>query len=157
MQPPITSSIAVLDYPVLRFAHGMLFPARSPSDLDECTKVALKNGIFEGLLLVDASGRTMAVQSARKLRGVGPFWGYNIFLNQRIKVDLVLRAAPALAFEDVREKVLMALRGPQRWHASADVGDLQGAIAGAASIRELAIAVTDAYHPRHPEQLSLRE
>ena len=69
--------------------------------LTTCTKVALKNGYFDDLLIVDANGVGYQVKGARKLHGVGPFFGYNIFLNQRIKVEL-LTDGPRFRFLSTR-------------------------------------------------------
>ena len=126
----------------------MLFPARSLADLNECTSFALRRGFFKNQLLVDASGRSVMVQSATKLHGIGPFWGYNIFLNQRIRVQLVAQAAASLSLEAVRTKTLKALEGRQQWDAGADIDELREKISGAHSIRDIATLVTHAYFRR---------
>jgi hypothetical protein len=123
----------------------MVFPAASPDDLNQCSKTALKKGFFSDQILVDASGRTFGVQSAKKVHGVGPFWGYNLFLNQRIKVELTLRPLPSMSLEEVRARVREAFTGNQRWDASADMEGLQRSIASAPTIREMSEAILRSY------------
>lgn len=64
----------LLRYPVLEFSKGMVFPARSKRELEQCTKPALRNGFFKDLLLIDSRGKSLKIAGARKLRGVGPLF-----------------------------------------------------------------------------------
>jgi len=77
-------------FPVLILTQGDAFPASSRGELLKCTKTALKNGFFSRALIVDSQGKTVRVAEARKVAGIGRFWGYNIFLNQNIEVELIL-------------------------------------------------------------------
>jgi len=62
--------------------------ARNEDDISICTKTALKNGFYNNLSIVDSDGVQYVVQDAEKINSVGLFWGYNIFLNQKIRVKL---------------------------------------------------------------------
>lgn len=79
------------------------------------------------------------------MRGVGPFWGYNIFLNQRILVALDAEIGPSMSLEEARSKVLRALRGPQRWDSADTYEDLVAEVTQAPSVAALVKAITDAY------------
>ena len=52
---------------------------------------------YKGLKIVDVDGNVYKINSAKKIKGVGLFWGYNVFLNQKIKVEL--------SFSDKFEKI----------------------------------------------------
>jgi hypothetical protein len=139
--------IEPLDYPVLRFVRGMVFPARNVDEITQCSKTALRKGFFRQQLIVDSAGRALKVEGARKLCGIGRFWGYNVFLNQRIKVELVLQeSVQHMDPNELRQHVLHALRGRQAWDASADFIEVGAAVGRAHSISEIAKVVTEAYY-----------
>ncbi len=69
------------------------------------------------MLIVEASGKAYKVTSAKKLHGVGPFWGYNIFLNQKIKVELLFEGKPfQITADEVKKRVLLSFK---KWHGCA--------------------------------------
>lgn len=138
--------IELLHYPVLRFSKGMVFPARTSDELEQCTTTALRNGFFSGLLLVDSDGQAVTVTGARKLHGVGPFFGFNIFLNQRIRVALEASGSAQLGVNEVRRMVLSAIHGKQGWDSMDDVSQLVARVERAQSIAEIATEVVAAYY-----------
>ena len=136
-----------LKYPALAFVWGMVFPVRSADDATQCTKVALKNGYFSNQLMVDSTGKAVKIKGAKKLHGVGPFWGYNIFLNQRIRVELILEGQPfQMDVNEVRGRVLNSMRGHHGWDASIDYDELIASIERTESIYQITGIVTDAYY-----------
>lgn len=139
------NALSSLAFPVLRFVRGMVFPARSLDDARTCTKTALTKGFFRRQLILDSEGRTVLVRDARKLHGVGPFWGYNIFLNQRVLVELDAEIGPQISLEEARSKVLSALRGPQQWDSADTHEDLVAHVTQARSVAALVEVITEAY------------
>jgi len=137
----------LLRYPVLEFSKGMVFPARSVEELEQCTKPALRRGFFKDLLLIDSGGKSLKIVGARKLRGVGPLFGFNIFLNQRIQVALTASGPEQMAgVEEVRRLVLSAIRGKQEWSSMEGSDELVAIVDRAQSISEITAVVTAAYH-----------
>ena len=137
----------LLRYPVLEFAKGMVFPARRVEELEQCTKPALRSGFFNDLLLIDSSGKSWKIAGARKLRGVGPVFGFNVFLNQRIQVALTASGPEQIVgVEEVRRLVLSAIRGKQEWNSTEDSDELVAIVDRAQSISEIANAVTTTYY-----------
>jgi hypothetical protein len=137
----------LLRYPVLEFSQGMVFPARSVEELEQCSTQALRNGFFTDLQLIDSEGKSLKILSARKLRGVGPFFGFNIFLNRRIQVALTASGPErVIGIEEVRRLVLGAIRGRQEWNSIEDTDALSAIVDRASSISEIATAVTAAFH-----------
>jgi hypothetical protein len=100
--------------------------------------VALRNGWFENLSVVDSKGIKLSIAGAKKLRGVGFLWGYNIFLNQRIKVELFTKGAPTQAsISDVKQLVLNSFRKWHGWASRGDFDELRDAVKNASSIPEI--------------------
>ena len=128
-----------LKFPILCFEHD--FYPRIKQDWDSLTtttKAGLKNGLFDNLLMVDSQGMGIRVKNAKKLYGVGPFWGYNIFLNQRIKVELVFEGEPFhISVDEVRKYVLMSFERWHGWVTRGDFKELVSSIHKAQSIREI--------------------
>ena len=134
-------------YPVLEFSKGMVFPARTVQELEQCSKTALHNGFFSNLRLIDSNGKSLKIIGARKLRGVGLFFGFNILLNQRIQVALTASGPEQfIGVEEVRRLVLGAIRGSQGWKSTGNVDELVSTVSRATSVQEIAATVTAAYY-----------
>lgn len=54
--------------------------------LTKTTNYVLKGGYFNNLLLIDCTGKSWIIKEATKLNSIGLFWGYNVFLEQNIRV-----------------------------------------------------------------------
>lgn len=144
----MNANLNALSFPVLRFSQRLIFPARDLADVVHCTATALKSGFFSNQLIVDSSGNAVRLKGARKLRGVGPFKGYNLLLGQKIEVEVVLDGDFfKIDIEDLRARVLKIIRGAE-WSASEDNDEVLQAVAEANSISELVRAVSDAYYSK---------
>ncbi len=127
-----------LKYPVLCFSQNLVEIVETVDDLTTCSKLALKNGYFEKLLLVDSAGVGLKVRGAEKLHGVGLFWGYNCFLNQRIRVRLFLEGALAqVSVDEVKRHVFDSLKHRHGWSTRDDFDELKASIENARSISEI--------------------
>ena len=111
-----------LQFPVLgTFPNGSLEIAASPVNLTLNTSIGLRDGYYDGLRIVDSRSRWFRVRGARKLHGVGRFGGYNLFLNQRIRVSLDLEDENREAdLEDVRRIVLADFNTWRGWSSRGD-------------------------------------
>jgi hypothetical protein len=132
-----------LKFPVLAFWREFIRIECSWEGLTTTTKAGLKNGMFNDLLLVDSEGRGVRVINARKLHGVGLFWGYNIFLNQRIRVELVVEEKGLnLSLEEVKTLVFASFRKRCGWRTRGDFNDLCAWVKEAKSVAEIITALT---------------
>ena len=129
-----------LNFPVICFSMNLV---RVKTTLDSLTMYVPK-GLFaetatlKTLSIVDSKGVRLNISGAKKLRGVGFLWGYNIFLNQRIKVELLTKEAPAQAsITEVKELVLNSFRRWHGWATRGDFDELRDAIKNASSIPEI--------------------
>lgn len=142
----VSAATSSLRYPVLMFSRGTVSTSRTEDELTTCSKTALSNGFFSGLLLIDSDGLSVKVKSATKSHGVGFLWGYNIFLNQKIKVSLLLEDnAQCIDFGEVKAKVIKAIRTSHAWGGGSDVRDVALALERASNVSDIAIIIFDAY------------
>ncbi len=125
-------------FPVLCDFRGELFTVASWESLTTTTAAALRGGLFQNLRLVDSLGKEYLVNGARKVRGVGPFWGFNVFLNQRIEVALDLEETGAvLAADEVRRWVLRDMGKWPGWETREDFQQLRDAVGAARTVAEI--------------------
>jgi len=129
---------AVLNFPVICFHRQFALLVKDWENLTTTTKTALKRGNFDNLLIVDSTGQAVRVKGARRLHGIGPFGGYNIFLNQRIKVTLEYDGAPfQMSLEEVKERIFRSFEEWEGWSASSNFEELQEQIQRSTSIKEI--------------------
>jgi len=80
------------------------------------------------------------VRDATKLHGVGLFGGYNIFLNQRIKVCIYFENDPiSIHVDDVKKLVNKSLKSWSGWTSSDNIDELQIKIKEAKTIKEIVV------------------
>ena len=84
--------ISDISFPIVAFIKGnTIYFARNEEEITTCNKSSFTSGFFNNLYIVDSAGFSYEVKEARRVGTVGIFWGYNIFLNQKLKVDLILK------------------------------------------------------------------
>jgi hypothetical protein len=126
-------------YPVLCFSQGLVTVEPSEEDLTTCSRIALKHGYYSNMVIVDCTGRRFSVENATKLHGVGPFSGYNIFLNQTIRVALIFAESGIgqVTTDEVRDMVLKRMGPDSGWASREDFAELKMKIRRAATVREI--------------------
>lgn len=134
----------MLSFPVLSFSGPCLYVDSDFEKLTTCMKGALKDGYFEGLVIVDSRGLSLRVKNARKLRCVGPFRGYNIFLNQRIQVDLELDGEPfESTVDELRKRVLHSFSTRSAWKSRDDFHELKLRIKSSQTVEAIINVLTN--------------
>ncbi len=131
-----------LRFPVLCFRDNMIFPIENEEELTTCSKTALRSGYFRKLQIIDADASNFLVRDAREVVGVGffqSFWGYNIFFNRRMRVQLEFEEFSShLEMTEVVTKTLDALRGSQGWRSREDFTQLNDSIKNAQTVTDIA-------------------
>ena len=131
-------TVTDFSYPVLCFNQGIMEIMPNEDTLTTSNKLGLRRAWYKGLLVIDTHGTTCKVRDAKKLHGVGWFGGYNLFLNQRIKVELVFEGPPfQMSVEEVRQRVLDSFKRWSGWKTRDDFDELKAAIEHAPSIPEV--------------------
>ena len=127
-----------LVFPVICFSQGIFEVMEDLGKLTTCNTLGLKRGWYDGLLIIDSLGKSVLVKSARKLHGVGRFWGYNIFLNQRIKVELTYEGKPfQTTVEDVRKRVLDSLSTWEGWQEQINFEEWKASFEKASTVAKI--------------------
>jgi hypothetical protein len=125
-------------FPVLCFWRELIRVTASLNQLTTTTRAGLTNGMFNSLLIVDGQGQAIKIKDAHKLHGIGLFWGYNIFLNQRIRVELEPSGEPfSISVDEVRGLVLKSFHTRHGWATRGDFEELEANVQKAASIPEI--------------------
>jgi hypothetical protein len=132
-------NVSDFKFPVICFGPNFCLRIRQDWDsLTITTRAGLKNGLFDHLLIVDSQGCVLSVKNAKKLYGVGRFWGYNIFLNQRIKVELITEDKTIqISVEEVKKYVFKSFANWHGWASRGDFGELKKSVANAKTITEI--------------------
>jgi len=131
-------SLKGLQFPVLCRSQNLVRVKLTEDELTTCNRLGLKNGWYRGMTVVDSTGTGIKIKDARKLRGIGLFWGYNVFLNQRIKVELEPSGEPfAVTVGEVRDMALKSFRSWHGWQSRGDFEELQDKVQKAQTIPEL--------------------
>ena len=133
------ASISDLNFPVIYFNKYTFYVEPDANKLTVTTKAGIKNKLYENLTIIDSSGKLYKVKSARKLHGVGPLWGYNIFLNQKIKVELDF--SPTVKEASIEELKKMVFKNFEKdrhfWESRDDLSELKEMVSSTESMSSL--------------------
>ena len=103
-------------FPVAALYDGDMIVFETFDCMTVCAKSDLKaaqHGPYAKATILDSEGMAWEMDGARKLHGVGPLWGYNIFFNQTIRVQPTIVGAPRQAeINTVKREVIKRLRKP---------------------------------------------
>jgi hypothetical protein len=106
--------------------------------LETCGQSALDSGYFEGMLLVDATGRSWEVRSAEKVASVGALGGWRLLRSRRIRVRLELMEGRSFDLAGVQDRVSEAIdRLPAQGEVVEDTTDTKARVRSAGTIPEL--------------------
>jgi len=132
-----------LTFPVVCF-HRHLLRIRNDWDaLVTTTTAGVKNGMFDKLLVVDSNGKAIRVKSARKLHGVGLFWGFTPMGGRRIRVELFYDGNSfPMTVDEVRNLVLGSFKNRHGWQTRDDFDELKTAVEKASTVAEIIRLVT---------------
>lgn len=126
-------------FPVLCIAkNGFLTAAADRHALETCGRSALDNGYYEGLLLIDPTGRSWEVRSAEKVASVGAMGGWRLFHSRRIRVRLQMREGRRFDLPTLQDRVSEAIdRLPAQWEAVEDTAETKARVRHTATISDL--------------------
>lgn len=138
------------EYPIVVFSTDTLYVARDEKDILICTKTALKNGFYRKMSIVDSAGVQYSIKDAKKIKGFGMFFGYNIFLNQRIEVELVFdkQEYVKINLERLKEKVTERLQKGDFWDVGDNLKNVLKKIRSEHSIKDLIVYLSLLYYGR---------
>lgn len=129
-----------LKFPVIAITRdNYIHLAGKKEDLVICSKTAFKNGFYKRLKIYDSNNMEYILLKAKKIDTVGSFFGYNIFLNQKIKVELQLSDKPKKNdIDSFKQKVLYVLsKDKDFWNSDGRYQDRIDAITNASTPKYL--------------------
>lgn len=108
-------------------------------ELTQCSRTALSDGWFKGLTLIDAELRRFTVRDATKIGTIGALWGFDIFLNQRLRVSLQFAGLEEkVSLEQVKGMLQRAIDAdPDHWESGGELNRLRESIDRANGYLEL--------------------
>lgn len=137
-----------LNFPIVAFSKSVVHYARDKAEITICSRIALRNGLYTNMQIIDCDGAHYHVINALKLGTVGPLWGLNIFLNQKIRIELNFSDEVSnVSLEDFKRIILSAIT---------EQGDSDGmynqkiaSIRRATTIREIIEMLAEQYYRRY--------
>jgi hypothetical protein len=143
----------MLAFPVLSFSQNLVRRRESMSEITHCTRIALRKGFYEGLLLVDEQGRRFNVTGARKLRTLPPRLTFGNILdfiggNPRYEIELMFAPGPptTISLEDARKLIFDSFRNEKYlWEAMVDFEEFRDKITRATSLQQV-FSIFKEYH-----------
>jgi len=92
---------------------------------------------YEGVFIVDSDGWSPTVTKIVKVGTIGPFWGWNILGEQRIRLAYTFDEKwKHMSVEEVKARTLESFRSSD-WREQEDFDELREGVVRAQSIREL--------------------
>jgi hypothetical protein len=140
-----------LKFPIIYFNRFTFYIEHSADNLTITTKAGLKNRLFENLTIIDSNSKLFQVKSARKLHGIGPLWGYNIFLNQKIKIELSFSpTVKEVSLSDLKSMILKSFaREKHFWESRDDFNELIELVKGSDTIQSLIAKLGDSINAEY--------
>jgi hypothetical protein len=107
---PMTTSDLV--YPLILIGtSGDIHVCIDEDWLTTMNRTTLKSGGYNGCVIVDSEGRWAKVEDTVFVSGKGSFWGYTIFMDRIIRVELLLsHKAVETSLDDVKQRVLRYMK-----------------------------------------------
>jgi len=130
-----------LVFPVVCFhSYGDFLSTAGDWDcLTSSNQLAVKRRVFNDVLLVDSDARAFHVNGARKLHGIGRFGGWNIFLNQTIRVELSFDGHPrTIGLDEFKERVFHDFsQNDELWSSADNFYELRSGVEQASSVAQI--------------------
>jgi hypothetical protein len=109
--------------------------------IEVANSLALRQGYFDGLQLIQRNGDVFDVATVTPVGPSGPFWGFRFMKPRLVKTRIVLVPAGTYSLEQVKDKVVEAVKKrPHSWVARVDIDDMsqiEARIHSATSIDEI--------------------
>lgn len=134
---------SILSYPVLVRYRSICVGMKDRDSLTRTTSAGVKNGIYEKYYIIDSALVEYRVTAVNVLGGVGPFFGFNLFLNRNVRVELELEVRnKQYEFAELKGIVMKELQKWKGWKSRDDYSVLMQAASSAESTNDLIGALT---------------
>lgn len=103
-------------FPTIVLQKGSVIVYEELDGLTLCSMSDVKagsQGRFAHSHIVDCAGHEWVMEGAKVVSGVGPLWGYNLFLNRRVRVLPCILSGPSIAdFAAVKRELVKRMETP---------------------------------------------
>jgi hypothetical protein len=132
-------NVESIKFPIINFNKNSFYIVDDIDKLTTTTKAGLKNKLYDDLMIVDCSGTCYRVKDAEKLFGIGFLCGYNVFLNQKIKVKLNFSEDVSdFSLQELKKNVLKIFKKDKYfWESGGNLKQLEEIVESAESISVL--------------------
>src|SRR5213595_1296808 len=86
LDPRVQPELRELEYPALVLTQRWIRVYPDAEALSAAWKRAVDRGRFKDALLVDSRGRARPVRRAKILGHIGPFFGFDVYLNRHVRI-----------------------------------------------------------------------
>jgi hypothetical protein len=140
-----------INYPALIIAKNHIGFIQNSENLEKCNKRALRNGYYEGLILLDSGSKKILIKNAIKESTVGIFWGFNLLRGQQLKVRLVFDKKVENIELNEFQNLLIKLLNKYRdfWDSGRDFKERIEYIKSTNSIKEIIENLTQEYYKKY--------
>lgn len=129
-----------IKYPILVIDKSKnIYYARNEDEITICNSRYLEDGEYKGLEIIDLEGNLYIIDNAFKIRNIGGIFGYNFFLQRKIKVKLEIKLKPIkLSLENFKNKIIDTYFFHREfWDSGGDLQDIVNFINKGNSIKEI--------------------
>ena len=140
--PPHCS--VAMSFPALSFSRGLVLLIDSTDNITRCTKLGLKKGFYQDLVVVDSNSyRFQAVDAreVRRLRFKFSLRGFLSFLdrNPDLEIEIFFESSPAkMSVEEVKKMIFNSFRREKHlWEEMSDFEEFQNQISAVASLEQI--------------------
>jgi hypothetical protein len=98
-----------MKFPVVLFRGNRIVGYESEKQLFYTTHLAVKNGYYDNISIIDADGVEYSAFSVEILKRPFGFLGYDLFLNMNILIDLRANTVRQLALHAFKKKIVETL------------------------------------------------
>lgn len=130
---------AALVYPVLTVSRrGELQVFDEAQVLQKANVLALRNGFFTDMLVIESSGASYRVAEVDRLGWTGGFFGFRFLQPRLYRVQLGLVSTNVIDLVELKQIVLDALRKmPEPWEGTGPISGLMKRVRAATAIEQI--------------------
>lgn len=110
----------------------------SNDELCSTNVLAVRNGFYDGLVIIDSCGNKYVVAHTGIAAPIAPLWGFRFLKPREVTVDLKLTHDEQLTLTEVQDIVVKNVkREPHTWEGRGEIPQLEVAIRSTGSIPAL--------------------
>ena len=99
-------------YPVASVdKYGNVYISIDENTLTTINNASLKAHNWTDSYIVDCDGIAAKIEDMRFISGIGSFWGYSIFFDRLIRVEIILGEEFSMSLDEIKKPILRYIHG----------------------------------------------